>query len=697
MTENLITLLQASTEYRIGRAIGSIFVGVVILLGVLKCAKISRREQTNSKAAIGLMLVLIGWLTYSLAGVLAREQPVNRLLLIGGGLVAFSLMMVGSTIAVLGLAEIRKDRHKYRQGSAQAKWALAITTWFLIVMGTTVFQRLRGQTAAPASPMAVLTQPDGNLESTEQFNFRIEDIPTGWVAMDAKRLNPQAVLAYSRVNPQAVFFAVAEEFGQTNLTQELLAEVSRANLTSAATAAELGALEEFTLNGLPGLGFSSVATVGTQVYSYRHWVGARNGFAYQLIMGADQRTTSQAQLEELAFEFFSGFRQIDPNRKSYVGRAPEQIASAIYGYQLDLTDGAWQLWDDLSSKAFEAELGALDLTGAAMVVIPVAFEQEPPAQEIIEAVLLDCFDFNREELATPVEVSQAGARGREFSAERGEAEERYHFRIRIVTKQRLTWVAAVWKRGGQADPEQLNELMSCIQISPRATAPDLDALEDSEAERLASVYFRIGKELNQRKQHLAALPYLRRAITWRPQIADYRTWLMNSMLRLEQYEDVVHESDAALELFPDDLVLRAYRPYSRSHLGQKEEAVAEFLEMFAGEYRDEDDLRLCAETLHELGRADAALELVTSFQQQGETERSQILLADLYEREGEYQKAHEILTAARQDRPLSTRLEWALLDNLWRTERHQEAISVLNGLLRVGQVDEDVIYRKAES
>jgi probable addiction module antidote protein len=112
-----------------GRIAGQAFVWIALLAGALKCWSISRRPTTNTKCALALMLVLLGFVVAASVGVLMQNAGTSPAMVAIRGLLALmmlGLMVTAIVLAILGLIEFPRPPRVFVQGRAQAIWALAL-------------------------------------------------------------------------------------------------------------------------------------------------------------------------------------------------------------------------------------------------------------------------------------------------------------------------------------------------------------------------------------------------------------------------------------------------------------------------------------------------------------------------------------------------------------------------------------------
>jgi hypothetical protein len=172
MANDLNVLLGEINPENTGRFAGEALVCVIILAGVLKCWRISKRTTTNRKCALSLMMVLISFAGFSVVGMLSKDGSQSPLLLMTVGMLGFAmfgLVIVAVVFAILGLSEYAKQKGVFVQGKAQAIWALALSS-LIIFAGLSGF--IRGIWKAEANGLKPLASKPGKILEFADYNFR---------------------------------------------------------------------------------------------------------------------------------------------------------------------------------------------------------------------------------------------------------------------------------------------------------------------------------------------------------------------------------------------------------------------------------------------------------------------------------------------------------------------------------------------
>lgn len=173
-----------------------------------------------------------------------------------------------------------------------------------IVLADGEFVQLPSARMAPAGATSPgVAMPSAAL-TFQNLNFSLQQPPSPWVQMDAKKLNPAAAVAFMRSNPQVFFFIIAEVTDR-EVDSDALVEVVKGNLKSAAPDAQFLEEKPYQVKGIDGTRIVSRATVNGVLLFYVHWVATTGRDAYQLITvgGAADQEAVRSESTVLLNEF----------------------------------------------------------------------------------------------------------------------------------------------------------------------------------------------------------------------------------------------------------------------------------------------------------------------------------------------------------------------------------------------------------
>jgi 16S rRNA (guanine527-N7)-methyltransferase len=351
-----------SDAFRTGEAVGRVFglvaIFVIVVAGIRKCLEIARRPTANAKGAWSLALGLGTWAAASALDairVLAGLGPWTMLIWV----VMFGSAIATGLLAVQALVEIRRAPEKYAQGRGQAIGALVLGG---VLVGAGIVGVVSGVSRASSIPAewAGDPHPPGEKLVVADQNFTFDAPEKPWTTLDAKKLNPQATLAFARSNPPVYLMIIAETTPTLTARSEMVAEVTKANVRSAAERAVLVAERPHDVHALPGVWIEMNAELKTGPLAYVAWVLADRGHLHQLLVwGAAKDADEVRAAATMLVDRFDVIDKPDdePDAALPVRPAAKTISLSVRGTKLAMAAAIAPLgtgWDPLVERAASA-------------------------------------------------------------------------------------------------------------------------------------------------------------------------------------------------------------------------------------------------------------------------------------------------------------------------------------------------------
>ncbi len=306
MSASIIWALQEdNAAYELGRKVGTIVPFFLALAVCVWALVLLSRPAAHRTCVLSLFVASASWLLISAGVALGQLVPGLAVLALVAAPIGFLGIIVAVILAIVGLAGYSNSAGRYKHGVGQAVGALVISGIMLLFGAIGAIQRAKESVEEKASA--------GPPRRFEPLNFTFTSPARSWVAMDAKKLNPIAAVAYQRRRPDMVFMIIAESVANP-IEMSAFAEVVKANLVGASQSATILEEKPEQMNGMDGFAIRAEARVGNYDLSYRYWLHGSNGFYYQLIFWADRKNKSA--LENDAPRIFAGFKLIDPARQA---------------------------------------------------------------------------------------------------------------------------------------------------------------------------------------------------------------------------------------------------------------------------------------------------------------------------------------------------------------------------------------------
>ncbi|MBN1670759.1 MAG: tetratricopeptide repeat protein [Kiritimatiellae bacterium] len=683
---------------QVGSAVGGVFWVLVWLLALLKCVQIARRPATSAKAVYGLAFVFCGLAGCCVAQAVRVLAGPGRWFALVGLLPCLAFFLLGMFLAVLGLMQIDRARGQYKQGRAQAIWALVLGGLSLSLIGYGVLQGA-GLLKNRPYRLAQDSAPPGRKLTFADYNFTFRMPARPWARLDAKQLNKASCLALTRTNPKRWFMIIAEDTG-LKLTTAQLAEMVRANLRTGTGEATFSDVRDEELAGIPGTHMRAETTIGRQRVRYVYWVSSHNGFCFQLVMWS--ANADPVALGKDARAVFDGFRLIDPARTALAGRAlTDDSVSARYGYTLGCKGGGWHRWTDMANDAPDADAGALSARGEMLMVVPVFLGGQDPHMDALAYALLQRMgiEFPNESITEFARAADEQGESYTFSYAREVNAVPFAYRIRTVKRGGYGYLVAAW-RNAAAPPaaRPLDEALATVTLHDAAGPPPAPADVNERERRVhAQVLNDAGIFYYESKRIANAIPYFAAALAFEPANKVFLSNVVRGYDELTRYAEALAFLDEHIARFREDPALRACRADLLQKLGRPAEAIAAYAQLFAGSYTDDDHFATYAELLADQDRPEDALAAVAAYLQRRDTPAVRRAQASIYAGMQQYDKAAQLLEACQARLPFHAGLQYDLADHYFNADLFDKAKRVCEGLIERGHDSAYAHYLKGRS
>lgn len=249
---------------------------LALIAGIAKCWSVSRRPATNTKCVMALGLLLVAFLIPNLSQTASAIVPVPFGEL--ADFVSLAVTLASAVLALVGLREYGRGRSAYKQGKAQAIWALALSA------------------LVAAYPILSLAQSKWNILSIEKprltaqaleftnFNFRffVPGEPWSQTEGDPLDLKPALTLRYAG-SAELHFAVVAQPASNRKQTPEQLETVATNTLSKTLDDLRVVSRLPIRKDALQGIEVDMEVGHRGQTLYVENRLFDGNGWIYQLI------------------------------------------------------------------------------------------------------------------------------------------------------------------------------------------------------------------------------------------------------------------------------------------------------------------------------------------------------------------------------------------------------------------------------
>jgi tetratricopeptide (TPR) repeat protein len=671
----------------LGRIMGGLFAPLIILLyGVPKCLKISRRPGTNRKCALALMFSLLSLCGSYLSGVAIRLfggsahfQILNFLDFV----IVITLAALALGVGIKGLWEYSRKSGLYNQGRAQAVWALTLSILMILIGFWNLMHGLKIRSAennikqVPGRPGRILEFSDCN------FRFRAPEHP--WVTVDLSGLNKDAKLSFMRQAPEAYFMIIPESL-TTKMNSTQLAELGKAHVQSAASSFQIFRQTSLKVNNMDGILVEYEAQASKLTLYYEQWFMATNGYAYQLVAYGD--IADRKLIENDARQMFSRFEVIDPNRiyaPTSAGFTTNYISPSHF-YSVEVANSAWHGFPSLKTDFPNAEFGGSQ-GDSCFTVTPVWLGTNAVDIEALAAGFLSIMniaypdnDFTHRQVQ-----NEAGVTGLQMDYKRTIDGTIYRYRLKIIHSGEFGYFVAAWTIRNEENADAiLNDAQDRVRFSAPKVPPFTNQLlfGDQDLKNQAYILNQAGLFYFNQEDYENALPFFRAAIS----VTSTNTIYINNLLlgfcragHPQEGLDFINSQPQSILDSPDSL---CYKAYFQSKCSLVEEATTNYCKLFSNGYRSDDDFKDYINLLISSRQFDRALSEVGTYLLAGDSLNIRLLKAAIYEGKGDDNQAVNILKTEHDNAPYNSKITRQLINTMLDAGMPNEALAYSKELVQ---------------
>ena len=695
-----LLIAQSTTPEAFGASIATLAFFMLVFAGIVKCIQIMRRPKTNTPCVLSLTFFLTAWLISPIPKSVVGESSAAYLpVAVVVWLTFFCLIVASLVLGIIGLMQYAKGKadNRWVQGKAQAIWGLVLSGLMFVAIGCAfmvgIAKELSKQVPATAAAGSV-----GTFESTE-YNFRLTAPQSVWVSINTDSFSKDAEVCFRRTRPELFCFVIPELIGlNSDIDLDYLLEMVKANLKSVSSRTTFHSARIVRVAGVDGYRITADATIENIDFFYDYWITVNNGYAYQLVTTG--KRSNQSEIIRSAKQFRDGFELIDPNKEYDIPThaAIRSLESPEIGVSFDLSNGAWQVWDQLEDDVWYAGTGSLLGSTGGLAVVTIPLEGITPSERDLTSVLLSTYNFEYPSQtlhdAGPVEVT--GASGFAFDTQRVIDGIDFTYHIHILKNDYRAYMVVGYTSGNRDHQlGMIRDVMSRARISrPPYAKQHNNRLAEVEADLLNQLGLRAYDD----GRYEQAEQSFRSAMESFPGDAQYAENVIAAMEKRGSYQDTVAFAQKHLDDYQESESYQAYYAYL---LGQSKQtypqAVERYAKVFATGYQDEVYFDDYIQTLRALERPDEALTALDDYKKKhggrGFTSLRAWALTDL-ER---YDEAEQVLLKANGSGPYNENLMTTLAEVYIYAGRNREAVTLTEELIEKGFGNARVYYAKGDA
>ena len=540
----------------------------------------------------------------------------------------------------------------------------------------------------------------------ESLNYRLELADEAYTYIDFSDNVPEASFAAIRFKPNAFSLVVSENLG-VGLTAEQYADMVQSAMED-----RLGSQDDSEFKGHRNLGALSergmevfqktiYAEVNAIAITYVVSTIVDGERAYQLLTFASNVSDEKVKAE--ADRLLAGFSIVDPEKNRDIAadtRSIKDYRSPTFGYRFRAINRGWFPWTDLAETNSGADIGALSSRGYGVVVMPMCWDGAAPPKNAIYSVVMQQFneDYPSDFITAESDITKGDASGKLLVGVEENDGDVYRYYQWIVANEHCAYTLAAW--GLDEDPrvaEDLPKLWQDFRISGRPTA--LDGEYQTDAERTVNAYLvnALGLHYYDARSYRDAFRQFSLASDIVPADDTYVTNALRSLADIDAYEEAAEWLQPRLSRFPKHQVIRSWDAWLAYQTGDPDKARRIYTDLFAGDYRDDDDFSTYMSILADDEDWDEIERAFADYTAAGATKDMQLLYARLLNRRGRHQEALELLDGMIEGRPFDADLAYERMAVLDDMQRPAEVLKVADELIEQGYRSLQSYYYKGDA
>ncbi len=671
----------AMTPREAGRLIGSLFVVLLLLAGLIKCFQISRRPTASTVCVSSLALLLLAWLMVAGSALLLGDPSdlAQALISVAAGV----MVLTAIVLAIVGLVLFHQKPRRFEQGSGQALTTLLLGGLVLTLMGGGFVAGLIERHES-LNPEPVATD-DGEVIRRAHLNYQLERIEPGWISVDPKAFNERASVMLRRARPPMGFAILVEQTGAGLIDDRELAEAVHANLGAASSIARFTSPQPVRIGGIDGLELSGTARLGGHRVSYLFWVAEHNGQSIQIVGWS--ASEHRAEMERDVRRIRDTFRLIDADK---VFQTSSELALGVvkeptFGYRLDLRDTGWQEWTTRASDFPEAVTAGLSGTTSAMGVVPIPLHEHNPSLDQLRRALLASMGLadggGHWALAQPWPMGDTRGERRVL---RSPANPDFVYEVGVLKRPGMAYGVIAWDAASVPEHQrQAPEILDRFQLT-RISGLTPRVVDLAHTRSLAEIYNRLGILEYEAGLYQRAYLYFERASRLAPDVSAYFANGVESLLDDGQGAQAQERLERFGHRFTANPRVQRLRARTLLTVGRHDEAIEQYAMLFERDQATADDLQDYVDLLIQAGRVDEADAVSEAFCEKRPSLTASLVRVHLFRVREQWQRGVAMLERL-AERNRSVEVQQELADFYFQVDRSADSARVAQDLIDRGQ------------
>ena len=540
----------------------------------------------------------------------------------------------------------------------------------------------------------------------EALNYRLDLGTEAYTFIDFSDEVPDASFAAIRFKPNAFSLVVVEDMGD-GMTAEAYADfvviAMQEKLAGQEDSefkdyADIGARDE---RGMHVFQKRIHAIVRSTPVTYVLSTYVDGGRAYQLLTFAPNQEDSVVRAE--ADALLSRFSVIDPDRNRQIvtkSASVRDYRSPTFGYRFRARDRGWYSWTDLAETNDGADFGALSARNYGAVVLPACWQGARPTDNAIYRVMMQQFgeDYPSDFVFEEQDVEKDGAAGKLLLGREDVEGEDFLYYQWIVANDHCSYTVAAWgAESGRTVRKDLEKIWADFEIVGDPTA--LAGEYRSQGERDVNAYLvnAYGLHAYEARSFRNAFSYFAQANELVPGDEAYIVNAVRALVEIDAYVEAAQWIETRMEPFADNPLVQSWDAWLAYQTDEPEKALRIYDELFATDYRDNDDFSAYMNLLADADRWDDLDRAFAAYTAGEADDGTQMLQVQLLTRRERFDEALAVLDKMAAGRPFNADVAYERLSILDQAGRPAEMLEVAEALIGNGYRSLQSYYYKGDA
>ncbi|HEX3602285.1 MAG TPA: tetratricopeptide repeat protein [Lacipirellulaceae bacterium] len=528
----------------------------------------------------------------------------------------------------------------------------------------------------------------------EEFNITATYASNFWLRLNTTQLNPVTCLTLAHSTPDIGLALVCERLGvELDLNKSTMLALAKHHMRATAPGVEFGKEADASVGNIQGVEYEATINAPDHSLYWLNWVGACNGYSYQLI--AFGKPEDAGEVAKASREFRRRLHQIEPTRVAHA--AQKDIAghykSNEFSYELDLTGMRWLKMDRTTLKQPAADFAAFTGLGSGLIVVATPMPHVALDMDLLTSSVLagNGLDQPGNEIVRTTPYKCGALECREIEIHRCPDGKNVIGRVRIICDDRCAYVLYAWSLADDKENlAQVQKALDAFGIFPHKSL-DLANLPERQRNGCAVALNDLGLRYYNRGDVAEATEFFHTALDLAPSNEVAASNYVEALAKLGRGNDALSFLKDHETIFANMPRIRALQAKLMCQKGDSVEGRKLYAALIADGYMDDAMVAAYIEASVADKSYDEAIETIEAVLKRKPTLAILRWQAELYELKGELATSIKMFETLHTQYPSDIGVALDLTGAYIQAHQYDRALAVTQALIDSGKQDESVL------